>query len=35
VLDVSYSHFDPLRKSGGQACCDAQQLLQLCARLEI
>src|SRR3954463_8378873 len=26
---------DPLRKSGGQACCDAQQLLQLCARLEI
>ena len=30
-----HSGFDPLRKSGGQACCDAQQLLQLCARLEI
>jgi hypothetical protein len=31
---TAMSHFDPLRKSGWQSCCDAQRLIQLCARLE-
>jgi hypothetical protein len=32
---VGVSAYDPQRKSGCQSCCDAQQLIQLCARLEI